>query len=122
MVRIAAEAREIDKGNLEGMLAQVYSTKDNKLKQIISDIITVYFNKNSSAIGLSGKEFITFGFSLYRSISTSKDPMLMEIRRILDYWMNDIIGIRNLYQRPSTVSAYTRGVFDYLILIINYFS
>lgn len=122
MVRISAEARDIDKNNLEGMLGQIYSTKDNKMKQIISNIITAYYNKNSSAISLSGKEFIDFGLALYRSISTSKDPILMEIRNILNYWMNDIIGINDMYQRPSTVSAYTRGVFDYLILIINYFS
>ena len=120
MVRISADARQIDKDTLEGMIAQIYAAKNNRINKIVEDIITVYFAKNPTSMKLSSGEFLNFGISLYRSIGTSKDPMLVEIKEILTFWMNDIINIRSLYQREATVINYTRGVFDYVILMINY--
>lgn len=120
MVRISADARQIDKDTLEGMIAQIYSTKNNRMNKLIENIITVYFSKNPTSMKVSSGEFLNFGFALYRSIGTSKDPMLMEIKSILAYWMNDIINIRSMYQREATVINYTRGIFDYIILMINY--
>lgn len=122
LANTAAEARKVDKSNLEGMIGQIYSTKNNRMDKMVEDILTVYFTKNPTSWSISPREFLNFGLMLYRSIGTSKDPMLIEIKEILNYWMNDIIDINSQYDRPATVINYSRAVFDYVILTINYFS
>lgn len=121
LVKIAADGSKVDKSNLEGMINNIYGTKNNRMDKLVENIITAYFKKNPTDWTLNSREFLNFGLSLYRSIGTSKDPILMEIKNILSYWMNDIINIRSMYQREPTVISYTRAVFNYVVLMINYF-
>ena len=72
---IAAEANKIDKNNLIGYLNQIFTTKGNMVPKFIENVITIYFLKNPSADNLSASSFVSFGLSLYRSISMSKDDM-----------------------------------------------
>ncbi len=121
-VRVCAEQTRIDEGNLRGYISQIMSTKDNKIPKFVEDVITAYFIRFPMNDSLVRGEFLPFGIALYRSISTSKDPIYKEIRQIVDYWMIDIINIRAHYQRDATVSCYTRGIFNYFILMINYYN
>ena len=77
-------------------------------------IITIYFTKNPTDISLGGVEFVNFGLTLYRSIGTSKDEMYQDIKSILNYWMNNIINIRQTYNREATIISYTRAIFNYI--------
>ena len=63
---------------------------------------------------------MNFGLTLYRSIGTSKDPNYMEIRNILNYWMDEIITITKFYQNKGTIINYTRAIFNYMIMMINH--
>ena len=120
IARIAADGNKIDRNNLEGMISQILSTKNNRVDKFVENVITNYFTKNPSATIDSG-QFLIYGFSLFRSIGTSKDPMLVEIRSILSFWMNDIINISGQYERQATRSNYSRGVYNYMIMMINYY-
>ena len=122
MVRIVAEYSQIDKGNLSGYLAQIFATKNNKVGKFVEDIITLYFTKNPANTSLDSKEFINFGLALYRSIGTSKDTLMAELRQILNFWMNDIINIQSAYNRPATITNYTRGIFNYFVMMIKYYN
>lgn len=122
IVKVCAESQLVDKDNLQGFIAQIYNDKTNQLSTYIENIITAYFSKYPTAMSIQASEFVTFGFSLYRSISTSKDPLYQKIRQILNHWMNDIIGIQNLYKREGTRIVYTRAIFNYFILMINYYN
>ena len=122
MIKIVAENSQIDKGNLSGYLAQIFNTKNNKVAKFIENIITLYFNKNPASTSLDSNEFLNFGLSLYRSIGTSKDPLMNEIKQILNMWMNDIINIRASYGREATITNYTRGIFNYFIMMIKYYN
>lgn len=122
MVRISAEgSRGVDGTNLEGMINQIYSTKDNKINKFIEDVITAYFVKYPTAWEMS-KEFMVFALSLYRSIGTSKDPTLVDIKNIMSYWMNNIINITSMYSSEGTRINYSRAVFNYMVLTINSYS
>ena len=122
LVGIAADGNKVDKGNLLGFLNQITSTKNNRMNKLVENIITVYFTKNPTNSSLTSSEFVTFGLSLYRSIGTSKDPLLAEMKSILEYWMDDIINISQYYNRPGTKINYTRAIFNYIILMINYYN
>ncbi|MCM1218428.1 MAG: GNAT family N-acetyltransferase [Lachnospiraceae bacterium] len=121
-VRACAEGNQVDKDNLAGYINQIWTAKNNKIPKFIENVITSYFNRNPTDTSAGGSEFINFGITLYRSISTSKDPMYQEIRLILNYWMFDIINIRNFYQREGTVINYTRAIFNYMIFMIAYYN
>lgn len=117
-IKISAEYSEIDKGNLTSFLNRIFTDKNNQLRQMIENIITSYLTKNPTESNISAKEFINKGMALYRSIATSKDPLYMNIHRILNYWMYTIIDIKSLYNREQTHIAYRRAIWNYLILMI----
>lgn len=122
MVRIVADRNSVDRSNIEGMINSIQTTKNNKIDKFVENVITTYFTKNPSASTLSAAEFLNFGLSLYRSIGVSKDKMMIELKSILNLWMDDIINIRSMYQREATVINYRRAVYDYFILMINYYN
>ena len=122
LVNIAANMTKVDKGNLSGFINQIYSSKDNRIKEFIETLIQSYFLKNPSAQTLESKEFLNFGFTLYKSIGISKDPNYMTLKSILSYWMNDIINIREFYKNEPTVIGYTRSVYNYMVMAINFFA
>jgi len=121
-IQICAEMNQVDKNLLAGFMNQIYNSPNNKLEKLVEDIILAYFDKNKLESTLVSFVFLNWGIALYRSIGTSKDPVYKEIRDIILFWMNDIINIRNYYQREATVIAYTRAVFNYIILMINYYN
>lgn len=119
IAKICAEPYQLDKDNLIGYLNQIFTAKGNNLYKMLESIITVYFNKNPASQSLGTSEFVNYGLSLFRSIATSKDPMMNDIRQILNYWMFNIINIRQFYNREATISSYTRAIFNYVIFMIN---
>ena len=121
-IQICAEINQVDKNLLSGFMTEIYNTEDNKLGKIVENIIIAYFEKNRSESKLTSSIFLNWGIALYRSIGSSKDPIYKEIRDILTFWMNDIVHIRNYYQREATVIGYTRAIFNYIIFMINYYN
>ncbi len=122
IAKIVAENSQVDKDNLLGYINQILNSKDNKIYKFIENIITIYFNRNPTDLSPGSSEFLNFGLSLFRSLSGSKDELYQELKVILQYWMNDIINISQFYQRPGTISAYSRAIFNYMIFIINYYN
>lgn len=122
IARIVADGSSVDKDNLIGYLNQIVSAKNNRLPKIVENIITVYFNRNPTDTSLNSSEFLNFGIAMYRSIGTSKDPMYQEVKAILAMWMNDIINIRQYYNREATIISYTRAIFNYIIFMINHYN
>lgn len=121
-IKIAANATDTDAGNLAGFITQIYTIKDNKIKEFITAVITNYFDKNQNATSVGNTDFLNYGLALYRSIGTSKDENLIIVKKILAYWMNDIIGIGKYYNRIATRINYNRAVFNYMILMIHYYN
>jgi len=121
-IKVAAEGNQVDPGNLESFLNQVFAAKNNKLYRMIENIITSYLSKNPTNTSLGSGEFWNFGLTLFRSIATSKNLIYIEIREILNMWMFDIVKIDSYYKNAGTISNYTRAIFNYLILIIQYYN
>lgn len=120
IISIASEGNSVNKDILTSYINQIYTTKNNRLHQFVDRVITSYMSKNPSNTSLGSGEFMNFGLTLYRSIGTSKDPNYMEIRNILNYWMDDIINISKFYQNKGTIINYTRAIFNYMIMMINH--
>ena len=122
IVNICANGNQVDKDNLFGFLNSIEKDKNNKFTKFIENIITSYFNKNPSSNSLGTSEFINYGLLMYRSIGNSKEPLFQEIKEILNYWMFTIVKIDELYKRIPTQIAYTRAVYNYYIMMINYYN
>lgn len=122
MVRIAANALQLDKSNLAGFIGQIMTTKNNRLPKFIELVIMSYFEKYPTATSLSS-DFLNHGLSIFRSIGTSKDPILSEIKNITQYWTMDVLNLPSIYtKRVATVSNYTRAIYNYFILMIKYYN
>lgn len=122
IVRLVANKNQTDRSNLEGMIGNIFTTKNNRVQKFVENIITAYFNKYPDRDNLMSTEFLNYGLALYRSIGTSKDELFVEMKEILNMWMNDIIHIADMYQREPTRIAYRRSIFDYIIFMINYYN
>lgn len=122
IVKRCAEAMQVDRGNLEGFINQIYGDRTSQIPKFIEYTISAYFNKYPTSTRIQASEFVPFGLSLYRSIATSKETMLKNIKDIVNHWMYEIIHIDQLYNREGTKSVYTRAVFNYFILMINYYN
>lgn len=122
IVKAAAEATKTDKPTLSGFINGILTAKNNKLPKFIEDVITVYLNKNPTYSSISSSHFVNYSLSLYRSLSNSKDSLCVELKSILDMWMNNIINISQYYQREATIIAYTRAIWDYIVLMIRYYN
>ena len=122
IVKLCAESSNVDLDNLTTFLNQIFSDKTNQLSRLIEAILTAYFNKYPTSTGIMASEFVPYGFAMYRSIGTSKDPIYQQIKTILDHWAYDILELQNLYKRDGTRIIYTRAIFNYIILMINYYN
>ena len=119
MIQSAAEGTSVDAGNLRNFIAQIYSTKNNKRDVLIEDIIESYFKKFPAVSELESGPFINYALALFRTIAGSKDPIHQEIRSILNIWMYGIIDIKSMYDRPGTITNYTRAIWNYIIFMIG---
>ncbi len=122
IAKIAADGSNVDKDTLIGYINQIMAVKNNNIGKFIENVITSYFNKNPTSESLGSTEFLNFGIMLFRSISTSKDELYQVIRQILNFWMYDIINIRQFYKSEGTISNYNRAVFNYMIFMINHYN
>lgn len=121
IIRICADGSKVDRSNLSGYIAQIYAAKNNRIPKMVEDIISSYFAAFPSSTSLVNSEFVGYGLTLYRSLSNSKNTTNAEMREILDSWL-DIIDIRSHYNREATIINYTRAIFNYFVLLINYYN
>lgn len=120
IARGLAQSAHVDAGKLEEFLRIILDAEDNQLREFIECVITAYFSNNQSDTKLGGKKFITFGLTMYRSMGTSKQPLFLKLRQILDLWMFDILKIQDIFKtRKATIIGYTRAIFNYMIFMIN---
>lgn len=120
LLSAAAEGSSTDKSILTGYINQIFSTKGSRVTEFVEKIIMAYFNKFSTASsGMNKSEFISFGLTLYRSLNSDA---YSDIRVIIDHWMNDIIGIKNVYSSSGTIANYTRAVYNYMIFMIAHYN
>lgn len=117
-IRHVADNTNVNKDILTSFINKIIKDKNNNLYKFIEDIITSYFNRNPTNTSVGSTEFLNFGLSVYRSIGTSKNEIYIDIKNILGYWMNTIIGIDKLYSSAGTRICYTRAIFNYMIFTI----
>ena len=122
LVKIASDMTKVDNSNLVGFIGQIYASKKNRIPEFIETLIMSYFEKNPTSQSLESTLFLNFGFSVYKSIGTSNDPNYIKLKAIMNYWMNDIINIKEFYNRPATIISYTRAIFNYMVMMINFFA
>jgi hypothetical protein len=122
LASVTAEGNKVSSDNVISYLNMIQTAKNNKLYKLIDDIITSYLLKNPTNTSVSSAEFVNYGLTMYRSIGISKNETFKEIKDILNFWMFDIIDIKQYTSRDGTITNYTRAIFNYIILMINYYN
>lgn len=119
-----ASSANINKENLIAYVNKIYANKNNRLAKFIENVVYLFkSNTEYASSDLDSSEFINFGLALYRSLGTSKIKQHLEIKAILDYWMNEIINIDQDYKAgSSTIIYYRKSVFNYFIFMIKYYN
>jgi hypothetical protein len=119
-VDIMSEQSSVDKERFLSYLNQIFTHKENKLHQFIEGIVISYFQKFPTAQTLKSEDFLNFGLALFKSVSASKNEIYQQISSILNFWMNDIINIRDYSNNEGTINNYRRAIYNYLLLMMIY--
>lgn len=122
LARVVSERNKLDKNNFINYINQIMNYKGNNVNKLVEDIITAYFNKQPTNTSVGSLEFTNFGLGLYKSIGTSNNPILVEIKNILQFWVYDICEINKSYSSPTTIINYTKSFFEYIIFMIQYYN
>lgn len=120
LAAIAAENAQVDGKNTLAFINSIMTTKNNRLYKFIENVVTAYLTNNPTNTSVGSGEFMNFGLALYRSISTSKNPLYIEIKEILHLWLYTVIDIKQYSNREGTWINYTRAIFNYMIMMINH--
>jgi len=121
IIAISSELTGVDKDNVYRFLNQIFNVRNNRLHDIIENIILSYFTQYKSETTIVSEKFLNYALALYRRISTSNNVSYSEIRKILDYWMFDIIDIKSYYNNEGTITYYTRAIYNYIVFMINHY-
>jgi hypothetical protein len=121
-VKTVSEANKVDKDNLTKYLNLIFTNKKPRLYEMINTIIMCYFMKYPSTNKIQEATFLSFGLSLYKLIASSKKPLYERIASILNYWIHDVIEIREYTTNEGTISNYRKAIYNYIIDMIIYYN
>lgn len=113
-----AEGCEVSKAKLNSYLNKLLPLKENELFKLIENVLILFMNSKPADDSVGSGVFLNFGLSLYRSISSAKDPSKQTIARILTMWTNELLKIQEDYPtRPATVIGFRKALFFYIIFM-----
>lgn len=119
----AAERRKVGPDKLVGLLTTIIADKTNRLFRFVESTLLLFISSNPIDDKVGSGAFLTFGLKLYPSLSTSKVPLRQEIDSILDHWVYNILELDKVYTtREASVIGYRRAIYDYMIMMINYYN
>ena len=118
-VRVASSIAKVDATTLKYALSSIKEHEGQNIKKLIVLILQSYLkDQNNSTNSVGSKKFVTYTITIY-SKSNTKDVTIIEIKDILDIFLNKHSIKYSKTEREATKSAYRKALFIYFVLIIT---
>jgi len=119
---LVADAAKVSVDKMVNHINTILLHEESRLVKLIENILILFYKSKPLDDNLGSDVFLEFGLGLYKSISSSKDPLRKEITAIMDYWVHTILNLQQEYStRPASVKAYRRALYNYMIYMIRYY-
>lgn len=112
-------SNDVSFGPIKTAVYNIVGKKGNEIKKFITLILQMYLvNEKKSIESISSKQFIITCLKAYTK-SNTVDPVIIEMKEILDRWLNDCSDQYIKTNRVATKGQFRKTIFLYFVLMIN---
>lgn len=115
----AAAMAQLSMVELRLYLTQVMiEARTSELEDFITSILFIYlYDEKHQLNEIRSRQFLSFGIELFRR-TNSNNKNVATIKKMLDLWAEQI-GIHSRFKREATRISYKKGIFWYIMLMIQ---
>lgn len=119
LVRLACQSSSCDTPTLHNAIQNIKEQESDKVIDLIRLIIQVYLSEpNNSYESLNTKKFIGYSLTVYAK-SNTKNESILEIKQLLDYFLNKNCERYMKTEREATKVNYRKGLYVFFVLLIS---
>ncbi|ALN97807.1 hypothetical protein Bp8pS_128 [Bacillus phage vB_BpuM-BpSp] len=119
LLRFSAKFNDASPITLERAIHSIRKNEKNKLNELVQTILQTYLldGKNSFE-SISSRKFTIYCISIY-SKSNTKDPNIIKIKKLLDYFLKNNSDKYSDTEREATRINYRKAFYFYIVLLIQ---
>ncbi len=121
MVRSAASSTSISYDNILSCVTTIMNDEKQNIIRLFTIIVTCFLRTGENeARRINGKKFIISSMRLYK-ISNSKDPLILEIKEILNTWINAYAPRYSISGKggSSTTLNFRKALYTYFVFVMS---
>lgn len=121
-IRLSAKYSNCSPVTLGRALQSIKKNEKEKVEQIIRLILTLYLSNGQNSLeSLKSQRFIVYNIAMYGK-SNSKDKDLLNIKKILNYFLENNCNKYSETEREATRVSYRKALFLYFVFFIQFCS
>lgn len=118
-VRSSAKYANVHPATLGAALDDIKENETENVNKLIGNILRVYLNnKNNTFESIASNRFISYCLQIY-SKSNSKDPDILSLKKLLDYFLVNHCNRYSETEREATRGSYRKALYVYFLMHIN---
>lgn len=119
IANMAAQISEVSRNEIRNVIMNLSNNDANDICRLSELILQLFlFDSNNSVEEVSGKKFLGECLKIYKKSNTN-DKTILEIKDILDKWLNKHSSKYRQTNREATLSNFRRAIFVYFVLHIQ---
>ena len=115
IVRMAAQLSQVNYQFLYAIIQELNSKEVEKFTRVVRNILIAYFKESHSVDSVGSRLFINETIKIYNKSNTS-DKLILEIKSIMDYFLQNYSSKYNSTEREATRIKYIKSVFIFIVL------
>ena len=115
IVRMGAELAQVNEQVRYAIIEELESKEVEKFTRVVRNILIAYFKENHSVDSVGSRLFINETIKIYNKSNTS-DKLILEIKSIMDYFLQNYSSKYNSTEREATRIKYRKSVFIFIVL------
>ena len=118
-IRSSAKFANVHPQTLIGAIESIKEKETTRVNNLIGTILRVYLNnKNNPFESIASNRFIPYCIQVY-SKSNTKDEDILELKKILDYFLHNHCNRYSDTEREATRVSYRKALYVYFLMHIN---
>ena len=119
IANMSAQISEVSRNEIRNVIMNLSNNDANDICRLSELILQLFlFDSNNSVEEVSGKKFLGECLKIYKKSNTN-DKTILEIKDILDKWLNKHSSKYRQTNREATLSNFRRAIFVYFVLHIQ---
>lgn len=119
LAKLAANLAQVSENEIRNVIVHLSDEETNSINRLTELILQLYLVNGTNKIeDVRGKKFIIEAMEIYKKSNTN-DKLIIEIKQILDKWLNKYSKTYKKTNREATLSNFRRAIYIYFVLHIQ---